>query len=224
MKSLINIFQSHDQRVVCKWNHYLEHYERHFQKYVNQKISILEIGVEAGGSLQLWKKYFGEKCNIVGVDINPECKFEEEQIKVEIGDQSDLTFLKFIVDKYGPFDIIIDDGSHIQSHIQKTFHYLYNHLKDNGVYVIEDVHCSYFSSFQGGIKSPLNFVNYLLSFIHDINFRYIKEFFYTKKINHLKSICFYDSLIFIEKEDEIDRYVEVIGKDTYKKLTPNDIF
>jgi SAM-dependent methyltransferase len=224
MKNLIDIFKSHNQKIVCKWNHYLEHYERHFHKYVNKEISILEIGVENGGSLQLWKKYFGNKCSIVGIDIDEKCKYEEEQIKVEIGDQSDLNFLNFIVNTYGPFDIIIDDGSHMQKHIQKTFNYLYDYLKEDGVYVIEDVHCSYFSSFQGGVKTPTNFVNYLLTFIHDINFRYIKEFFYTKKLNNLKSICFYDSLIFIEKEKEIDRYVEVIGKDTYKKLTPEDIF
>lgn len=224
MKNLTELFNAHNERLLFKWNHYIEHYERHFSKFVGEEISILEIGVANGGSLQLWKKYFGSKSFIVGIDIDEKCKFNEDQIIVEIGSQTNLNFLNHIVKKYGPFDIIIDDGSHMQKDIRKTFNFLYNHLKNGGVYVLEDLHCAYFPSYQGGYKSPNNFIEYMIGFIHDINFRYIKEFFYSKKINNLKSLCFYDSIIFLEKEIEIDRYVEVIGEGTYKKLFPRDIF
>ena len=224
MESLLDLFQGHSGREVCKWHHYLEHYERHFASFVGKPISILEIGVESGGSLQLWKRYFGKEASIVGIDIDALRKFQEEQIVVEIGGQSDIKFLQYIVDTYGPFDIIIDDGSHKQKDIRKTFDFLYSHLKEGGVYVIEDLHCSYFPTFQGGLVSPNNFVSYLSDLVHDLNFRYIREFFYAKKFSGLKSLCFYDSMIFLEKEAELDRYVEVRGKDVYRKLLPSDIF
>lgn len=224
MSSLQSLFKTHSGRPVCKWIHYLEHYERHFSRFVGKPISVLEIGVEAGGSLQLWKNYFGGGAEIVGVDLDSDCQFSEDQITVKIGHQTDLSFLRSVVESYGPFDIIIDDGSHKQKDIRKTFEFLYQHLKQDGVYVVEDLHCAYFNAFQGGLVSPNNFVQYLAGFVHDINFRYIQEFFYSRKLPGLKSICFYDSMVFIEKEPEIERFVEVRGEGVYRKLTPKEIF
>ena len=224
MTSLQSLFENHTGRSVCKWVHYIEHYERHFARFVGKPVNILEIGVENGGSLQLWKRYFGQEATIVGVDIDKNRYFTEDQITVEIGDQTDLVFLKKIIDSYGSFDIIIDDGSHKQKDIKKTFEFLYHHLAYNGVYVIEDLHCAYFSSFQGGVAASNNFVQHLSKFVDDINFRYIREFFYNRKLVGLKSLCFYDSMAFIEKEPDIDRFVEVRGKGIYKKLTPKEIF
>lgn len=223
MTTITTLFDQHDQRGINKWRHYLEIYERHFNKFVGKKISILEIGVEGGGSLQLWKKYFGKECNIIGIDIDPKCKYEEEQITVEIGDQTDIKFLQYIVDTYGPFDIIIDDGSHMQKHIHKSFQFLYQHVKENGLYLIEDTHCCYLKHFQGGFKHPLNMVDFFTGFIHDLNFRYIKDFFYSKKLDNLKSLCFYDSLIFIEKEKEEERFIEIKGKNVYKRVTVEEV-
>jgi cephalosporin hydroxylase len=113
MNDLEKYFRLNDKRLIHKWNHYFEVYDRHFSKYRNKDIVILEIGVSHGGSLQMWKDYFGDKAKIYGIDINPQCKeFEEENIKIFIGSQSDRNFLREVKAQIPPIDILIDDGGH----------------------------------------------------------------------------------------------------------------
>ena len=88
-------FYKNRRNIIHKWTHYFEVYHRYFRKFVGTKCVILEIGVSQGGSLQMWKDYFGEKARIFGIYINPECKqFEEDQIEVFIGSQADREFLR----------------------------------------------------------------------------------------------------------------------------------
>jgi hypothetical protein len=95
---------------------------------------VLEIGIDHGGSLQLWKRYFAS-AEIVGLDINPLCKaYEEERISVAIGDQTDTALLNSL----GEFDVVIDDGSHDPAHQTITFSTLWP--KTRKLYVIEDCH------------------------------------------------------------------------------------
>ncbi len=111
MGRLLDYFEANQGRVIHKWVHYFDIYERHFERFVGDEVNILEIGISHGGSLQMWKHYFGEKANIVGVDIDPRCKsFEEERIKVLIGDQGNRNFWTSIKSSLPQFDIIIDDG------------------------------------------------------------------------------------------------------------------
>lgn len=135
MKTVQDVFNTHEGRQVDKWQHYLEIYQRHFARYVGTDCRILEIGVDHGGSLQMWKHYFGDSAQILGVDINPACKeYEEDQIQVLIADQCKLPDL-------GEFDIIIDDGSHVCAHQSITYRALWPKCK--GVYLIEDCHNGY---------------------------------------------------------------------------------
>ena len=88
-------------------------------------MTFIEIGVAKGGSLQLWKRHLGPFAQIVGIDVNPACKaVEEDQIKICIGDQSDVDFLRRIVDEFGPPDVVLDDGSHKMHHISTSFGFL----------------------------------------------------------------------------------------------------
>ena len=88
-------FRNNNSRLIDKWVHYFDIYDRHFKRYRNKEINILEIGVSQGGSLLMWKDYFGDRANIYGIDINPKCKdLEEENIKIFIGSQSDRNFLR----------------------------------------------------------------------------------------------------------------------------------
>jgi 23S rRNA U2552 (ribose-2'-O)-methylase RlmE/FtsJ len=205
MKSLFNIFKEDISKDSLKWHHYFEVYEKHLSKYRNKDVKILEIGTKDGGSLQMWKNYFGSKCFIVGIDIEPSYKYEEEQIVVEIGSQSDKNFLKEIVDKYGSFDIIIDDGSHIQEDILTSFFFLYPFLNLDGCYCIEDLHTSYMGNFNGGLNVENNVVSRISNYVHDVNSTYIKEP-YEKTLKNVSSISFYDSMIAIEKETPKDKY------------------
>ena len=73
-----------------KWKHYFPVYQRHFGKFVNTDVIFIEIGCGVGGSLQMWKRFFGPRARIIGIDINPACRaFSEDKIEVCIGDQSD---------------------------------------------------------------------------------------------------------------------------------------
>jgi cephalosporin hydroxylase len=139
---VLEVFKAHEGRQIDRWAHYFDIYQRHFAKYVGTKVSVLEIGVDHGGSLQMWKEYFGHQALIVGVDIDARCKaYEEPQIQVEIGDQSDPGFWESLWDHYTEFDIVIDDGSHIPKHQEASFKALWPSTR--GVYLIEDCHSGY---------------------------------------------------------------------------------
>ena len=101
MNDLEKYFHNNNNRLIHKWVHYFEIYERHFSRFRNKEIVIVEIGVFQGGSLQMWKNYFGDKAIIYGIDIDPRCKeFEEENIKILIGSQSDRNFLRTVCKKF----------------------------------------------------------------------------------------------------------------------------
>jgi hypothetical protein len=135
-----------------KFDHYFPIYERHFSRFVNLDVTLYEIGVFQGGSLRSWKKFLGPGATIVGIDINPICtEAEEDQVLVRVGDQSDLRFLEGLIDEFGPPDIVIDDGSHLMSHICTSLEYLYPRMPKNAVYLVEDTHCSYWEEFGGGV-------------------------------------------------------------------------
>jgi len=130
-----------------KWLHYFDVYEKELGPLVGNRARILEIGVARGGSLTLWKDYLGGGSTVVGIDIDPACAaFDaaDRGIHVRIGSQTDANFLAQMVAEFGPFDAIIDDGSHCRSHILSAFGSLFGDgLKPGGVYVIEDTHASY---------------------------------------------------------------------------------
>lgn len=197
---LSEVFYSHTGRFSYKWKHYFDYYDRHLGRFVGKKFNLLEIGTHCGGSLQIWKKYFGPGVKVVGIDIDPRTKFEEPQIFTEIGSQSDPKFLSMICQKYGPFDVIVDDGSHLQQDIMSSFAFLYPKLADGGVYVVEDTHTSLWSEYNGGIKNPNNFVEIASRFAMDVNREFAQEH-YPISIPDLKEICFYNSMIFLEKKN-----------------------
>ena len=127
-----------------KHKNYFQIYESLFLKYRNRKITMVEIGILSGGSLFMWRKFFGKKANIIGIEYNPKAKeFEKYGFKIEIGDQSDDQFWKNFFMKYGKVDIIIDDGGHTNFQQIKTTVNCIPFIKDNGMLVVEDVHTSY---------------------------------------------------------------------------------
>jgi hypothetical protein len=139
-----------------KWNPHLfgQHYQEHFALLRNKKLKILEIGVggyddpkSGGESLRMWKQYFPNSM-IYGMDIVDKSALEEDRIKIFQGSQDDEAFLKKIVTETGKFDIIIDDGSHRNNHVIKTFKILFPELNNGGIYVVEDTHTSYIPSYE----------------------------------------------------------------------------
>lgn len=119
---------------------YAQVYEQFFPKVRERVTSVLEIGVYNGESLRAWRDFF-PNAQIYGIDDNPTCLVDELRITSRLGDQNDPLFLTYIGMKHGPFDIIIDDGSHVISHQLTSFLYLWPFLKADGLslYFIEDI-------------------------------------------------------------------------------------
>jgi cephalosporin hydroxylase len=115
-------FYANQGRLIHKWVHYFEIYHRHFRPFRNKPVTIVEFGVSQGGSLQMWKHYFGPEARIIGVDINPKCAaLAEPQIQIRIGDQEDRSFLRSLADEVGGIDVLIEDGGHTMGQQIATF-------------------------------------------------------------------------------------------------------
>ncbi len=202
-QELKEIFYSHEGPLIHKWDHYFEIYERYFSKYKGQKINLLEIGVSQGGSLQLWKKYFGDQVTIYAIDINAECKqFEENNVHIFIGSQSDKAFLTEITDQMPDLDIIIDDGGHTMIQQKTSFEILYSKVKEGGVYIVEDTHTSYWYEFHGGLKKSTSFIEYaknLIDSLYDHHLHDQSKIIINDNTRHINSIHFYDSMVIFEK-------------------------
>ena len=100
----------------------------------------------------MWRDYFGEKATIVGIDIDESCRqFEEGNVHICIGSQADPAFLREVSGKWGPFDAVLDDGSHMMEHQILTFETLFPLLKEGGVYLCEDCQCCYSPRYGEGI-------------------------------------------------------------------------
>jgi hypothetical protein len=144
-----------------KWgvHWYCQHYERHFVQLRKKKIVLLEIGIGGdqypqlgGNSLRMWRKYFS-RGRIYGIDIVDKSYHNEKRIHTFQGDQGDQKFLLKVIDQIGRPDIIIDDGSHINSHVISTFETLFPLLADDGIYVVEDTQTSYWPEYGGSSEN-----------------------------------------------------------------------
>lgn len=154
--SLRDYFENHEHRLIHKWMHYFEVYERHFARFCMSPVIVLEFGVSHGGSLQMWKQYFGPQALIYGVDVDPRCAgFGEENITIITGDQEDRRFLRELRKTLPQCDIIIDDGGHTMKQQIATFEEMYKHLKEGGIYLCEDLHTSYWPAFGGKAVRPM---------------------------------------------------------------------
>lgn len=174
MKSLSRLYEEHTGKVSDKWSIYLTEYEEKFTPYIDHNLKLLEIGIQNGGSLEIYSKYFPNAQKILGCDINEKCRdlvYEESNIEVIVGDANcSNTFQK--ITENSKFDIIIDDGSHTSLDIIKTFCLYFNELNDGGLFVIEDLHCSYWRKFSGGVFFPLSSINFFKRLIDVLNFEH----------------------------------------------------
>jgi len=219
MNELEKYFRENNDRLIHKWVHYFDIYDRHFSRFKDREITILEIGVSQGGSLQMWKDYFGPKAKIFGIDINPACKsLEEENIKIFIGSQSDRKFLREVKKQIPPIDILIDDGGHGMIQQIVSYEELFDYVKENGVYLCEDLHTSYWIRFGGGYKRKGTFIEYSKNFIDHINAYHSEQkgLAVTKFTDSVDSLHFYDSILVIEKKKKLKLSNESSGKESFE--------
>ncbi len=200
---LLEYFERNDGRLLDKWLHYFDVYHHHFARFRGRPCTVVEIGVYHGGSMQMWKSYFGPQARIIGVDIDPRCKaYVEPQVEIEIGDQSDRQFLAALREKVGRIDVLIDDGGHQMGQQLTTFEELYPAVADDGVALIEDCHTSYWTDFDGGFREPGSFVEFSKRLVDQLNAWHSRDphtFGPSQFSWTTASIHFYDSIVVFEK-------------------------
>lgn len=207
---LYEYFLKQKDKEIDKWHNYFPIYYKHFAKFKNSPVNILEIGVDKGGSLKMWKEFFGDKAQIFGVDILEDCKKYqdiENGIHIIIGDQSDPRFWQKTIPTLPKIDILIDDGGHMTKQQIVTFNECYDKISDDGIYLVEDLHTNYWKAF---VDTKVTFIDFAKKHIDALNAWYKVPLQYNivpdekfkvpifTNITH--SITFYNSIIVFEKQ------------------------
>ena len=200
------------ERPFQKWWHYFETYDRELGLLAAQSrqgdlpapLRILEIGVQRGGSLGLWREYFGHTAQIWGIDIDPGCSsFSDGNTQVRIGSQSDALFLREVVEEMGGVDVVIDDGSHMSNHIVTSLAVLFPLLSSSGVYLVEDLHAAYWPDWNGGLRRRGSAVEELKLLVDGLHQPYFGQQSAPGPLAHLvgqvRSITFSDSMAVLRK-------------------------
>jgi hypothetical protein len=198
---LADIFASNGNGVVHKWHHYFPVYERYFSRFRNRPVRFLEIGVSQGGSLQMWRTYFGDRAIIFGIDVDEDCRaFDGRAAQVRVGSQDDPAFLKSVVEEMGGLDLVLDDGSHHMAHIPVSLEVLFPLLSEDGVYMIEDLHTAYWKHWGGGYSASKNFFKYVGEMVDDMH-----RWYHEKPMVHggvsdwCRGIHIHDSMVVFDK-------------------------
>lgn len=195
-----------------KWgrHRYTGIYADHFARFRDLPITLLEIGVGGhrserigGASLRMWKSYFA-RGQIIGVDIVDKTALEEPRIHIVQGDQSDSNFLDRLGSAHGPFDIVIDDGSHQNDHVISTFEALFPHVRIGGIYAIEDTQTAYWPRFGGDdtdLNSTKTSMGYLKRLVDGLNWaeRSSPDPTSSPFATAIAGLHFYHNLVFIDK-------------------------
>lgn len=218
--SLIDIYKSHDGNIADKWESYLHAYSQIFSYYRNEynDVRLLEIGVLNGGSIEIWKKYFGPKSEVVGIDIIDQvCKMKlRGKIETYCFDITDLNILNTFVDETDSFDIIIDDASHNSSDIILTFPKLFRHLTPGGTYCIEDLFGAYHDYGKTNFTTT-SAISYFQNLTNFINLFQISRVIEIPKMTEdelylsqwLESVTFHDALVTVRKRPQA-RYIPMM--------------
>lgn len=192
-----------------KWQPYFEIYERHLNRFKvkEDSFNLVEVGVQKGGSLEMWSNYFGNKANITGIDIDPECanlKYEQDNIKVVIGDQSSGEFWDEFLKGHNNIHVFIDDGGHYMDQQITTFEKVFPTMPVGSIYICEDTHTSYMAGNGGGLERPSTFIEYAKGYVDVLHYNWKEQM--TTKLEHkndigkdLTSVHFYDSVVVFEK-------------------------
>ena len=218
-KSLNQLYLDHRGRLSDKWSLYIEEYARLFEGWRAQKIRMLEIGIQNGGSLDIWLEYFPHATKIVGSDIDIACAklvYLDSRVHIIIGDANVDDVAKEILAECDSFDIVIDDGSHRSSDIVRSFARYFESVVDGGLYVAEDLHCSYWESHEGGLFYPLSSIAFFKALVDVVSHEHwgvqwarkqlVEEFCTAYQVDiseealrHIHSVEFVNSMCVIRK-------------------------
>jgi hypothetical protein len=193
---------------------YTAAYERLLGPMRERPITLLEIGIGGyadpgmgGASLRMWKAYFPQ-AHVFGLDVEDKSALAEDRITILRGDQGDPAFLADLATQHGPFDVIVDDGSHRCEHVITDFTALFPHLRDGGIYAIEDLQTSYWERYGGSIEpghpgASMTFLQRLTDGINHAEFD-IPNYEPSYTDRWVRSISFWHNLAIIEKAANVE--------------------
>jgi len=201
LSDFAQIYFAHKGRPVTKWVDYLDLYDRHLSRFRNTPVRMLEIGVLNGGSLELWREYFGPQATVFGIDIMPDCTNRvDAPNQVRSGSQDDPAFLLRVVREMGGVDIVLDDGSHNGRHQRASLKALFPLLSVDGIYAIEDLHTSYWpGDWEGGYNRPGTGIETIKQLLDDMHAWFHDKSESLIQKNEISGIHAYESLVFIDK-------------------------
>lgn len=182
---------------IWKWLHYFNVYHQHLQKFVGQEVSMVEVGVYSGGSMPMWREYFGDQCHVHGVDIEDACKiYENDYTTIHIGDQADRQFWKKFRQQVPQVDILIDDGGHKPHQQIVTLEEILPHLRPGGIFICEDIDGigNEFTSYVNALNHSLNAMVRTADKQNTVCTR-------TNFQSEIRSITVYPYMVVIEKAD-----------------------
>lgn len=221
---LISLYKNNKGKVSDKWFLYLKEYNRLFTPLMNEPVNMLEIGIQNGGSLEVWSKFFKNAIHLVGCDIDCRCKnlkYEDPRVKIIIGDANTDICKDSILNVVSSFDVVIDDSSHFPGDIIKSFVRYFESLNYGGLYIVEDLHSSYWRDYNGGLYHPYSSIAFFKTLVDILNFEFwgikisrrdfilrFEEFFNIKFnekcLSEIHSIEFINSLCIIKKGEPHD--------------------
>lgn len=192
-----------------KWGRhwYAPHYQRHLEPFRDREIALLEIGVggyddpRAGGeSLRMWKAYFPQ-ARVFGLDLYDKSALEEPRIRIFQGSQDDPAVIERVVAETGPLDVVIDDGSHYVPHVLRSFELLFPHVREGGVYAVEDLQTSYWPKFGGSHdpEAPGTSMAAFKRLADGLNHAERIGYAPTERDRAIRGLHFYHNLVFVER-------------------------
>jgi Methyltransferase domain len=198
--------------VLDKWIHYFPIYTRHLTPYAGRAVSVLEIGVYRGGSMRMWSRFFGPDARLVGVDIDPVALISAgDRYTVVLADQADPDAMRKVAEKYGPFDVIIDDGGHSMVQQITSIEALFPMLSDGGVYLVEDCHTSYWDDYEGGRGREGTFMEWVKTRLDDLNGYHQDNAVDPVWTRQVDGIHVYDSVVVLDKKARFAPFAEQTG-------------
>ena len=178
LPSIETLHRNKTGKVSDKWASYLPYYDQLFAPLQEQPITLLEIGVQNGGSLETWSHYFNNATLLIGCDIDAKCaelRYADARINIVVGDANSGGTYQKILELSPQFDIVIDDGSHKSMDIINSFINYFPRLSPGGVFVVEDAHCLFMDEFGGGVLNDFNAYAFFKRLTDIINYQFWKN-------------------------------------------------
>jgi hypothetical protein len=223
--TMLELFERNEGRLTHKWEHYFDVYERHLAGFRGRSPRVLEIGVSHGGSLDLLREWLGRGTTIVGIDLDERITdLERRSVHLAVGDQSDPGFLAGVVATHGPFDIVVDDGSHVPRHQIASLEALWPTMRSGSVYLVEDTHTNYWDNYEGGLAKPSTFIEYAKGLADDLHAFHSRspDLQPTTWTRTLGGLHFYDSIVVLDRLDREPPRNRKSGRPVFDTLYTKD--